>query len=234
MATRDDEAAARSEILLRDAEEALAQERLREFWNAWGSTIMGMALMLIIGTGTGVAWREWRQSRDEASTVKLLNVIENDQVAMSDELGKGMNDGHAAIAWLSRAPSTTIKDLGPLYAKAAEAGKGDTWGWLARWNALRMRMDKKDEDVAKLLSDYEKLGNDAKGQALSSLAYTDAAVIAGEREGDATKALDYLAKAEKVVPRSTPMAVVIADLKHIYEIRSASAAPEDSKPEPEK
>lgn len=231
MATRDDEASARSEILLRDAEEALAQERLREFWNAWGSTIIGMALMLVIGTGAGVAWREWRQAHNEASTAKLLNVIENDQLKMTDDLARGMTGEHAAIAWLSRAPSAKTEELAAIYAKAAESGKGDLWGWLARWNELRLRMDKPDEDAGKLITEYEKLASEEKGKAVSALAYADAAVIAGERQKDAKAALDYLAQAEKVTLRSTPMAVVIADLKHLYEIRAQDNTAADAKTE---
>lgn len=229
MAMNDDEAAARSALLIRDAEEALTQERMRAFWQAWGSTIIGMAIMLVIGTGAGVAWREWRQSTNESSTSKLLTVLENPDLPLSDTATHGLTGEHAAIAWLSRASTTKQAELEKLFGQAAIDGKDSVWGWLARWNELRVRMDNDKEDAGKLIADYEKLAQDANGQALSALAYADAAIIAGERQKDPQAALKYIAQAEKVVPRATgPMSVLLADLKHLYEIRANAIRPDDA------
>lgn len=224
MAMHQDEADARSALLLRDAEEALQKEKLQEFWRQWGSTIIGMAIMLVVGTGAGVGWREWREARNESATTKLLAILENPETKITDADVSSMNENQAAIAWLSRANTDKTEDLAKIYANAASAGDNTDWGWLARWNGLRLRMNNASEDPQKLIKDYEDLANDRKDSALGALAYTDAGVIAGERMKDPAKALEFLNKAEKLSPRATPMSAMIADLKHLYDIRAQSIA----------
>jgi len=229
MATRDEEATARSEILLRDAEEALTQDRLREIWAQWGGTIIGMAIMLVIGTGAGVAWREWRASANQKSTAELVRVVTGGKYIMSDNFAADMTEDHQAIAWLSGARTdATPEERQQFFNRAAAAGGDSVWAWLARWNSLRVRMDNPQEDPAKLIADYETLANDKKDTALSALAYADAAVIAGERQKDPAKALEYLAAAEKLVDRNTPMGGMISDFQHLYEVRAGSAKPDDA------
>jgi hypothetical protein len=223
MALRPEDAQARSELLLRDAEEDLRRERLQALWREWGATLIGMALMLVIGTGAGVAWRHWSQTRNETSTARLLHVFENPEEPMTPEVARGMKADHAAIAWLSRVPNAKPEDLPALYSAAANAGGGKVWGWLARWNELRLRMDDPKEDPARLIADYRNLAGDMKHESLSALAWTDAAIIAGERQKDPQAALGYLASAEKVTPRATPMSAVVTDLKHLYVVRSQAA-----------
>jgi hypothetical protein len=229
MAMHQDEAAARSEMLIRDAEDDLQKERLQAFWRAWGSTIIGMAVMLVVGTGAGVAWREWRESRNEQSTAALLSVLESPAAAMDEKTAAHMDENQAAIAWLSRAETAKPEELAKIYGSAAEAGDNSTWGWLARWNSLRLRMDNASEDPEKLIQSYESLAADKKNSPLSALAWADAAIIAGERMKDPGKALEFIARAEKIVPRATPMSAIISDLKHLYEIRARanSDAPAD-------
>lgn len=219
MAMHQDEADARSALLLRDAEEALQKEKLQDFWRQWGSTIIGMAVMLVIGTGAGVAWREWRQSHNENATTKLLAIVENPDATISDADISAMNESQAAIAWLSRANAEKPEDLAKIYESAANAGDGTDWGWLARWNGLRLRMDNTSEDPKKLIAEFEKLANDKKNSPLAALAYTDAGVIAGERLKDPKQALEFLNQAEKLSPRATAMSAMVTDLKHLYEIR---------------
>ncbi len=231
MASPEDEATTRTEGLLRDAEETLQQERMVEFWRQWGATLMGMALMLVIGTGAGVVWREWRGAKNQTATTTLINIVTSKDPVIGPEVAK-LGGNHAAIAYLSKAGvlASTVgaegppADLAKLYAAAAKAGDNTVWGWLGRWNTLRLRMDDDKADAAKLLSDYEALAHDKKGQELSALALTDAAIIAGERLKDPVRALGYITQAEKVVSRTTPMSSTVSDLKHLYQIRAQTTA----------
>lgn len=237
MALSQDDAQARSELLLRDAEEALQQERLHEFWRAWGGTIIGMAIMLVIGTGAGVAWREWREARDARSTEQLVKITDNPAIPMDDAAAKKMKDEHAAIGWLVKAGTVTDastpdarKQLQADYAAAAKDGGNSSWGYLARWNELRMKMDDDKQDPEKLISQFEKLGDDMGKSSLAALPYTDAAVVTGERLKDPKRALEFLDKAEEAAGAATQMQVHIADLRHLYEIRAQiNATPENAK-----
>lgn len=228
MASPNDEALARTEILLRDAEEALQQEKLREFWKQWGSTLIGMAIMLVVGTGAGVMWREWQYKKNEKATTTLVTVLGAPEIMIGPEVEKSMGPKHAAIAYItkagkmigtdqSKAPRT---DLENLYAAAARAGDDTIWGWLARWNELRLKMDDPKADFSALLSSYEHLAKERKGEGLSALVLTDAAVIAGERLKDPERALGYVKQAEAVVTPASPTASIIADLKHLYTVRA--------------
>lgn len=229
MALHEDEARARSEILLRDAEDDLARERLRNFWLQWGSTIIGMCLMLVVGTGAGVLWREWREARNAASTAQLAGVVENPNAPMTADAAKKMTANHAAIGWLTHAGTVKLdtvptaaqrEQLVAAYEAAARADGDTSWGLLARWNALRLRMDDTGEDPAKLMKEFDDLARKMGDSPLSALPLTDAAVIAGERVKDPQRALGYLDRAEKAAGDASQMTVHIADLRHLYQIRA--------------
>lgn len=220
----------RTHNLLRDAEEALQQEKLAALWQQWGGTIIGMAIMLVVGTGAGVAWREWQQARNEKSTAALTTIIQS-TAEITPQMLADLKPEHAAIAWLSAA-GTVMNDtnaakseadrkaaLTELYGYAVDAGDDTMWGWLARWNLLRMKMDEQSLDAEALLKDYEALADDMKDSSLVALAWIDAALIAGERMKDPARALDYISRAEKIVPRGTAVSAITSDLAHLYEIR---------------
>ncbi|MBU6234875.1 MAG: hypothetical protein KGQ41_03435 [Alphaproteobacteria bacterium] len=234
MATPQDEALARTENLLRDAEEALQQERLREFWKQWGTTLVGMAVMLVVGTGAGVAWREWQKAKNEKATAALFKTVTAPAIIIGPEVEREMGSNHAAIAYIAKAGSIikNSKDALPkaelekLYAAAARADDDTNWGWLARWNQLRLKMDDDKADAKALLKDYENLASERKGQSISALVLTDAAIIAGERLKDPAAALKYIADAEAVVPPTTPTASILSDLKHLYTVRAQSTKEE--------
>lgn len=234
MALHEDEARARSEILLRDAEDDLARERLHDFWRQWGSTVVGMCLMLVVGTGAGVVWREWREARDAASTVQLAAIVEDPALPMTEDAAQKMTDAHAAIGWLSRAGTVDLgapassaqrEELAAAYEAAAGKGGDTAWGLLARWNTLRLRMDDASGDPEKLMDDFDDLADRMGDTPLAALPLTDAAVVAGERARDPARALEYLDRAEKAAGNASQMSVHIADLRHLYQIRAADASP---------
>lgn len=236
MASPQDEALARTEVLLRDAEEALQQERMAQFWRDWGSTLIGMALMLVIGTGAGVMWREWHKSKNERATAALMSILEDGKAEIGPEVAEKLGGNHAAIAYLAKAgtlartpdAATKLAELEKLYAAAAREGDGTVWGWLARLNTLRLKLDDEKADVPAILKQYEDLARDEKGSGLSAMAYMDAALLAGERAGDPARSLEYIAKAEAVVARGSAMMSVLSDLRHLYEVRAhvTAKAPE--------
>lgn len=230
MAKPQDEALARTENLIRDAEDALQQERLHLFWKQWGGTLVGMALMLVIGTGSGVVWREWQKSKNEKATNALYTMITGNNIVIGPETESRLGENHASIAYMAKAGKLleggkidAVRDeLARLYAAASRTGDDTTWGWLARWNELRLQMDDDKADATKLLKAYEDLADEREGEGLSALVLTDAAVIAGERLKDPERALKYVNQAENVVTPTTPMASILSDLKHLYTIRAQS------------
>lgn len=242
MAGQADPTDLRTQNLLRDAEEALQQERMLEFWRQWGNTIIGMAIMLVVGTGAGVAWREWQESRNEKSTAALSAVLGS--TTPSAEPTKDLRPEHAAIVWLSMAANAATEAgksdadrkqvMTDLYGKAAATDDDSVWAWFGRWNLLRMKMDEQSIDAEALLKDYEKLAQDMEKSSLSALAWIDAALIAGERMKDPARALSYIDRAEKIVPRGTTVSAITSDLKHLYEIRRQAVASQGAQEEEKK
>ena len=143
MARPQDEALARTEVLIRDAEEALQQERLQEFWKQWGTTLMGMAVMLVIGTGAGVAWREWQQTKNEKATAQLSDLIAKQDIVIGPEVERELGANHAAIAYITKAgklveggKSDAARDeLAKLYGQHLHRRRGRADCWQARSRA---------------------------------------------------------------------------------------------------
>ena len=61
-----------TDLLLKEADEALRQEKMEAMWKQWGQTIIGVALMVIFGTMLGVGWKNWRTSVYESRTQLIL------------------------------------------------------------------------------------------------------------------------------------------------------------------
>lgn len=227
MARPQDPADLRTEHLLRDAAEELRRENLQKFWKEWGSTIIGMCIMLVVGTAIGVMWREYQKSGSEKSTAALYN-IENSGVNVQ-QIANDLLDNHLAMAWLAQAaniPVTNKEDLQETYRAASQTGNSD-WSWLGAWNVLRIEMDNESADAEALLKEFEALANKGANHGYAALAWMDAAILAGERLRDPTRALDYLSRAEPLIPRGTPTAALAADLTHLYKIRQQTKSKDE-------
>lgn len=227
MARPQDPADLRTEQLLRDAAEELRRENMQKLWKEWGTTIIGMCVMLVIGTGIGVMWREWKASNAEKSTAALYQV--ESRGAPVPAVSDAMLDNHLAMAWLAHAAriSPDNKDeLQNAFQSAANTGKSD-WAWLGAWNALRMEMDDETADATALIQKFEQLAKDGTKYGYSALAWIDAAILAGERLADPTRALDYLSRADTTIQRGTPAAALAADLTHLYAIRKQTQAKDE-------
>ena len=57
-----------AEMLLKEADEALHQEKMEALWKEWGQTIVGIALMIVFGTMLGVGWKNWRHNVHSTQT----------------------------------------------------------------------------------------------------------------------------------------------------------------------
>lgn len=223
---RDPETDMRAQLLIRDAEEQVQKERMMALWQQWGSTIVGMGVMLVLGTGIGVTYREWTKSNNERDTAALIAMTASDTPAPNPAETAKLTGEHAAVAYLVEAgalkdvtdPAKRRDALAALYDKAAQVGGNSTWAWLARWNGLRQKMDDAGADNAALIKGFEGLAADMQHSALAALPLMDAAIIAGERLKDPVKALSYLSEADKKVTRASAMAATLGDLRRLYDI----------------
>lgn len=219
-----------SEALIRDAEEALARERMAAFWRDNGVTIIAAVIMLVLGTAAGSAWKAWKEHRNEQNTVLYASVADG---ASTDYAA--LSGPQAAMARMTAAQKDIVaaKDEGVIETVrkyygdvAADEASGEPWQHLARWNVLRLSMDDEKADAQKLVADFETLARDMKDTGFAALPLIDAAVVAGERLNDNTRAYDLLKRADELAPRGTSAATLVDDLKHLYAIKGKQSVPE--------
>jgi hypothetical protein len=141
--TQDEQDELAAQLLLKEADESLRQDKLNAFWDEWGSTIISVVAMVVLGTILGVGWQSWQGSRQAAGTNTLIALEQNPEAEIAI-------DGHyGAVAGLIRAgqyadaglAAQNGEEVTRLFQQAAEANLPQEWDLLAEWGALRMRAD---------------------------------------------------------------------------------------------
>jgi hypothetical protein len=119
-------AAGNSDEFIREVDEAVRQDRWLRLWRQYGTYFVGAALAIVIGTGAGVAWRQWQASQ---------RVEEARRFAAAETLLRQDKPGEAAQAFR---------------AIAGDADSG--YGMLARLRAAEAeaQADQPDEAQASL------------------------------------------------------------------------------------
>jgi len=221
-ASPEDDLAA--ELLLKDADDALRQEELRALWNEWGSTIIGMALMVVFGTMIGVGWQNWRTSVTQGQTTQLIK--SQDSLSLSFD---GLNDYYGGIAKMIKAGTLLSSDdrdaIGvakahDLLVDVSEAGLPTEWSILSQWGQLRTAADLKNEDdIPAITDDMIALANKGNNP-YAAVILTEAAVIKGE-SGDKVSALDLLKQAS-ALSNNASLTSHIQSIINLYTIEAAS------------
>lgn len=112
--------------IFREVDEALQREKAEKFWKEYGPTVLVAALMLVIGTAVGVAWRTWNHGANEQETARVVRALgsETSTQELKSVIGDS-RDGPEAIALLTAAGQ--MQDNGDaagaaaLYKQAAES-----------------------------------------------------------------------------------------------------------------
>lgn len=187
-----------AEMLLKDADEAIRQEKLNALWTEWGSTVIGVALMIVFGTMVGVGWQNWRNNVHTAQTAALLeqktDVLEGSYKGVAGLL-------NAETAARNNNPATLYN----LTAQAADSGLPREWDILAKWASLRTKADLEDDKAIDIANDMVKLAKKGDNPYVPAI-QMEAAILYGQN-GDVEKALELLASAQE-----NPMTVQNATL----------------------
>jgi len=215
-----------AELLLKDVDDAMRQDQLQAFWDEWGSTIIGMALMIVFGTMIGVGWQNWRLSVHEHQTTTLIQSQVNPVLAETE-----LNDYYGGIAKMIIAGSIISGERSPalsgaladLLSDSADAGLPKEWDILAKWGKLRTLADSGSDVDPKDYADQMVSLADKNNSPFNSIILTEAAVIKGEN-GDKENALSLLRKAKKNISNESDAAIsdYIDSFINLYEIENAS------------
>ena len=186
-----------ADLLLKEADESLRQDRLNALWNEWGSTIIGVALMIILGTIIGVSWQKWRMSSQATQTANLMqySLTNNPEIELKGSY-RGIANMMAAGALATNDEADAAK-ISELLNEASNTGLPHEWKMLAKWGALRTSVDTKT-DVASKIKIADELVNLAnkKNNPYAPAILMEAAVVKGEN-GHVDEAITLLQEASK-------------------------------------
>lgn len=184
-----------AELLLKEADEALRQDQMQAFWNEWGSTIVGIAIMIVLGTILGVSWQKWRISNYTEETSKLIMLQTRPEADIIPEGSYGGIANLLEAATLATSDDRDANIISALMQKAADSGLPREWDIMAEWGALRSQVDTVDTaDVKIEIADkMVSLANKRKNPFTPAI-LMEAAIIKGQN-GEAKEAVALLEKA---------------------------------------
>lgn len=202
--TPEDDIAA--ELLLKDADDALRQDQLKALWDEWGSTIIGVALMIIFGTMIGTGWQSWRHNIHTSQTSALIN--------NAPDISGSYQGIDAMIKAGATAQVNTPSMMYDLMNTAAESGLPREWDILAEWGKLRALTDIEGNDKNQIADDMIKLSK-KRGNPYAAALLMEAAILKGNN-GESLSLLNQALEDEKIsaVPQLKSQ---IETLIHLYE-----------------
>ncbi len=91
--------------IFREVDEALQQEKAAKFWQEYGPTLVGAALIIVIATGAGVSYRAWNHHRNAGETARLVTVMEQTNPSPADlqKIAQDTRGKHEALALFTAA-----------------------------------------------------------------------------------------------------------------------------------
>jgi hypothetical protein len=134
----------KSDEFVREVDEAVRRERWLALWQQYRAYILGTAIAVVVGTGAGVAWRQWQvsdrlaEARSFAAAEELLGQGQAAEAAGAfAELADESDTGFTVLARLRQAEALgEAGELGPkrqtLQALATSDEAAPTYRSLAR------------------------------------------------------------------------------------------------------
>lgn len=133
----------------REVNEEIRQDQARALWDRFGTAVLGLAALVVIGTGAWVGWEYWQSSRANmagdtfAQALQLAKDGKNDEALA--ELKKIEAAGHGAYPVLAKLRAATV-----LAAKGDAKGAVEGFDAVAADGAIPMSI----RDLARLRAAY--------------------------------------------------------------------------------
>jgi hypothetical protein len=223
-------------MLLKEADEALRQEKMEALWKEWGSTLIGVALMIIFGTMLGVGWQNWRHSVYQKQTSELVAV----QGLGSDTSNTNITDDaltgqYAGLSSLLDAGTVAVigndeNAMKRIYNKMSDAVGADMpspYNYMAAWGVLRTRGTiEKEQSVQLGVADEMIALADHDDNPYQILILIEAAALYGEN-GNPNRAIQVLERAKAQNPSDADVLNIIQQLTRLYKTNIALAQEKD-------
>lgn len=211
--------------IFREVDEALQREKAAKFWKERGPLLVGTALILIIGTGAGTAWRGWHESRNREETGRLIAAMENqDSVAALEKVAADAMSGQRALALMNAgARHATEKNFAKAaadYKQAADdaGAPADLRDLSAILSVQSLQQTGEKHDFAAMIATLKPAATRKDG-AFMLQAQLETALLYGDGLQDYKTALQILEGFEKVNAPASMQEKANA-LKHVYKYQS--------------
>ena len=113
----------------REVNEEIRQDKAKALWDRFGPAILGLAALVVVGTGAFVAWEYWQSSRANAAGDAFSQALNLARDGKNDEALAALSaletDGYGAYPILARMRSATVL-----------ADKGDFKGAVEAFDAV--------------------------------------------------------------------------------------------------
>lgn len=207
---------------IREVNEEIRQEQARALWDRFGPALLGLAALVVIGTGAWVAWDYWQTSRANAAGDSFAQALQLAKDGKNDEALAALKaleaDGYGAYPILARLRSATVL-----------ADKGDSKGAVEAFDAVAAdsSIPMSIRDMARLRAAFllvdtgayadvaqraEQLSSDTNPLRASA---REALALSAWKEGkasDALKLFDQISKDDQAPQNARQRATVMAEL----------------------
>ena len=199
------------EILLREADEALRQERLINIWNQYGNMILGTCLAIILATGAGSALKSWNMTRSQENT-DLVIALQDDTASVDvNDVAQPQRQFALIIAGAKAYAAGDKTQAHELFTQLEKDAKNPVNEGLAQWMSARSS----DAEPAARLEQLDAILADPE-HGFAALAALDAATIAGEEMQDKAKARQYIADAIRLGKENLQILSLATQLEPLY------------------
>jgi hypothetical protein len=125
--------------IFREVDEALREDRVKTIWTRYSRVIIGVAILIVLGTAAWVGWKQWSAQRDAEGAAAIEAARADGSVA-------------ALTAGVDAAGNADQAALARLYLAAAQVQAGDVAAGVATWRAVA-----DDSGVDQVLRDLARL-----------------------------------------------------------------------------
>lgn len=91
--------------IFREVDEDIRRDQLKKLWDRFGPYVLGLALLIVLGTAGYRGWEYWQERQAQASGDRFISAIESattgkhdDAIATLEELAKTGSGGYPVLA----------------------------------------------------------------------------------------------------------------------------------------
>ena len=209
--------------LFREVDEEVRQEQIKQLWDRYGTYIVALCAVIVIGVAAFKGWQYWQLKQAEAASVAYgdaLKLVQEGKRAEADQTFAKIDfPGYARLAKLRHAANLAIEgkpgDAVKLYDDvAADGSAAPSLRDLARIRAGYLLADKSSPaDLTPRLSGFDNDGSDWRGAAreiIALAAYRTADYALADRYAnsivaDAALPVSLRERAKRMVALLTPL-----------------------------